>query len=488
MTSVDEPSVWGQAREMNAVEALMWRMEGDPRLRSTITSLELLDTTPDWDRFMAAHDWATRLVPRFRQRVVEPALGMGRPTWVVDPHFDLHYHVRRVRLPEGGDWSATLQLAEQLAMTPFDRARSPWEATLIEGLPDGASAYLLKLHHATTDGLGAVQLLGMLHSTTREPTADKPQPKAPAHEYTTPADLLGRQVSRDAAGAPGLALRNATGAVRALQRPDRALGRAVRFGASLRRVLADPDAEGSPLLRERSLSWRFTTLDVPFAQLRAASKTVGGSLNDAFVAALLGGFRRYHEELGTPIGTMPIAIPISVRKADDAEGGNQFAGARLVAPVGIVDPQERMREIGALVRRARSEPAVAALGLVAPALSRLPPPVISQLAGGLTKANDLQASNVPGIRDNRFIAGARIVRAYGFGPLPGCATMITLVSHGDLCCIGVNVDPAAVTDGPRFERCLHEGFDEVLALAPKPKPKPKPRTPSKPRTKKEPTP
>lgn len=465
----DEASVWGQAREMNAIEALMWRAEGDPRLRSTITSLELLDCTPDWERFLAAHDWATRLVPRFRQRVVEPALGMGTPAWVVDPHFDLHYHVRRVQLPTGGGWSDTLHLAEQLAMTPFDRSRSPWEATLIEGLPDGASAYLLKLHHATTDGLGAVQLLGMLHSTSREPNTTKPQPAAPEHEYTTPAGLLSRQLSREATRVPATVLQGAAGAARALQQPDRALSRAVKFGASLRRVLADPDTDGSPLLRERSLSWRFTTLDVPFGQLRAASKTVDGSLNDAFVASLLGGFRRYHEELGVPIDTMPIAIPISVRKDDDAEGGNQFAGARLVAPVGIVDPQERMRAVGALVRKARSEPAIAALGLVAPVLSRLPSPMISQLAGGLTKANDLQASNVPGIRDDRFVAGARIVRAYGFGPLPGCATMITLVSHGDLCCIGVNVDPAAVTDGPRFERCLHEGFDEVLALAPGPK-------------------
>jgi hypothetical protein len=53
--------------------------------------------------------------------------------------------------------------------------------------------------------------------------------------------------------------------------------------------------------------------------------------------------------------------------------------------------------------------------------------------------------------------------------------MITLVSHGDLCCIGVNVDPAAVTDGPRFERCLHEGFDEVLDLVPLPKKAPAPK-------------
>jgi diacylglycerol O-acyltransferase len=104
------------------------------------------------------------------------------------------------------------------------------------------------------------------------------------------------------------------------------------------------------------------------------------------------------------------------------------------------------------------------LGLLAPALARLPGSLISQLAGGLTKANDLQASNVPGIRDEVFLAGARIERMYGFGPLPGCAAMITLMTHGSTCCVGVNVDPAAVTDPERFGRCLETGFAEVLAL------------------------
>lgn len=460
----DQPGTWGQAREMNALEALMWRAEGDPRLRSTICSLELLDCTPDWDRFVAAVDWATRLVPRFRQRVVEPALGLGNPAWVVDRDFDLHYHVRRVRLAGNGDWWETLRVAEQIAMTPFDRSRSPWEAVLIEGLPAGKAAFLLKLHHATTDGLGAVQLLSMLHSTTREPNLGKPQPLPPEAERTTPTDVLVRQVARDAAGVPG-AIRGALGRLGGLRRPDRAARETARFARSLQRVLADPDAQGSPLLADRSLSWRFATLDVPFAPLRAASKTVGGSVNDAFLAAVLGGYRRYHEAFGQPVDRIPIAIPISVRKADDAEGGNAFAGARFAAPVSIEDPTERMRAIGAMVRKAREEPAIAALGLVAPALSRLPAPLISQIAGNMTKANDLQASNVPGIREDRYVAGARIEKAYPFGPLPGCAAMVTLVSHLDGCCIGINLDPAAITDEELFVRCLREGFDEVLALA-----------------------
>src|SRR5436309_4792059 len=96
----DAPLRWGESREMNAFEALMWRAEADPRLRSTICGLELLDRVPDWRRFEKACEWATRMVPRFRQKVVEPALGFGNPRWVNDPDFDLHYHVRRIRSEE----------------------------------------------------------------------------------------------------------------------------------------------------------------------------------------------------------------------------------------------------------------------------------------------------------------------------------------------------------------------------------------------------
>ena len=40
----DKPLDWGREREMNALEALMWRAEEDPRLRSTICGVEELDT------------------------------------------------------------------------------------------------------------------------------------------------------------------------------------------------------------------------------------------------------------------------------------------------------------------------------------------------------------------------------------------------------------------------------------------------------------
>ncbi len=461
----DKPLQWGSQRDLNALEALMWRAEADPRLRSTIVALELLDCAPDWDRYLAAHDWATRLIPRFRMKVAEPLMGVGRPTWTVDQDFDLSYHVRRVALPVPGTFSDLLAAAQQIAMTPFDRHRSPWESVLVEGLPDGGAAFLLKLHHATTDGIGATQLLGLLHSRTREHNPDKPQPPPPAPDRGSAASALVRQASTDARAIAGAATGLLRGA-RALRRPDRAASHAARYAASLRRVLAEAGGEPSPLLRGRSLSWRFSAIDVAFADLRAAAKAAGGSLNDAFIASLLGGFRRYHEELDCPVPTIPVAMPISVRREGEEEGGNRFVAARFAGPVAIQDPVKRIAAISRIVGEARAEPAIEGMSLATPLLSRLPGALIAQLAGGLTMGNDLQASNVPGLREDVFLAGARIERAYPFAPLPGCAAMIALVSHRDQCCIGVNIDPAAITEPQRFDRCLVQGFSEVLALHP----------------------
>lgn len=457
----DRPLDWGMERSMNALEALMWRAEADPRLRSTVVGVEVLEHAPDWERLHAAHEWATRMVPRLRQRVVEPPLGLGAPTWIVDPDFDLDYHLRRVKLADAS-YTALFELAQTFAMTPFDKARAQWEALVVEGLPDGRAAFVLKLHHALADGKGIVELLAGLHSRRAEHTPNKPQPPVPSGEQPDHARALARQVAADA----NALARAARGGLGRLRRPDKAVRDAAEFTSSLGRVLADPPAAPSPLLAQRSMSWRFVALDCRFADLRGASKAHDCSLNDAFIAALMGAFRIYHERHGQPITAIPMNMPISIRKADDAGGGNKFAAARLAGPVSITDPVERMREVQRQVGAARAEPAMDGLAIVAPALSRLPGPVIARLAGGTTKGVDLQASNVPGLREDVFLAGARIERVYPFAPLPGCAAMIALTSHGDTCCIGANLDAASFTDLDGFAQDLCAGFDEVLALHP----------------------
>jgi diacylglycerol O-acyltransferase / wax synthase len=134
------PLDWGTSDELSALETLMWRADSDRAMRSTMVAVEVLDTAPDWKRLVDAHEWASRMVPRLCDRVAEPFGFVGTPMWVRDPTLDLRYHLRRCRLGGVGGWAELLTTAAQLAMTPFDRTRPLWEATLVEGLPDGKAA------------------------------------------------------------------------------------------------------------------------------------------------------------------------------------------------------------------------------------------------------------------------------------------------------------------------------------------------------------
>ena len=147
----------------------MWRAEADPRTRSTGVLLEILDREPDWDRLVAAHDRVSQQIPRLRERAVEPLLPLFPPAWSPDPHFEVGYHLQRVRLPGPGTMRQLLDLAQGILARPLDKARPPWEAVLIEGLQDGRAGYLLKVHHSLSDGIGLIQLLTLAHSRTPEP-------------------------------------------------------------------------------------------------------------------------------------------------------------------------------------------------------------------------------------------------------------------------------------------------------------------------------
>ncbi|GAA0629806.1 wax ester/triacylglycerol synthase family O-acyltransferase [Sporichthya brevicatena] len=456
---------WGGGSDvMNAFEALMWRVEDASPVRSTCVGIELLDGTPNWNAVVETHHRLTRLIPRLRHRVVSPPMGLAPPRWAEDPNFDLHYHLRRTRLPDDAGWAGLLAAAEKAAMRGFDRARPPWEAVLYEGMPDGKSAYVLKLHHSISDGLGIMKLLTYLNPPAGLETPPGPELTPRPSKVMTPLDALRAHAVEGVLGTPDV-LRKAGGtALRALSNPPESVRASARYTSSLKRVLSPPAAEPSPLLAERSTNWRFAALDVDFAALRAAAKTVGASINDAYLAALLGGYRLYHEAMGVPPQPVPIAIPMSLRPAEAANGGNEIASARLAGPMEIVDPAKRMLEIGDQVRRARAEPAMNNLSVIAPAIARLPAGVIAQIAGGMTRANDLQASNVPGPRVEVHLAGVRVERLYGYAPLPGCPAMITLATHGPVACVGVNYDAASFTDPETFVHSLVGGFDEVLRV------------------------
>jgi diacylglycerol O-acyltransferase len=453
---------------MSDADALMWNVEKDPTLRSTVVTVLTFDRSPDWDTLVERVERGSRLIPRLRQRVVTPLLRLGPPYWSGDPHFDLSYQLRRVRAPEPANFECVLEFARNAAMAGFDRARPLWEYTVVDGLEGGRSAFVIKVHHSMTDGVGGMKLLMMLFDLEREPAAPGPCDEFDELPVFGPLDLVARSRDdrrRQAFGIVRRGLVNALGAARsAVGDPQGAVREAARVARSLASFLAPATTPRSPIMGARSLARRLGTLDVPLDDLKRAAKAVGGSMNDAFVTAVVGGLERYHDRHGFAPDDLRMVMPINVRGEGAALGGNHFTPARFLVPLQIADPAQRMRALGQLSRTVRDEPAVALTDTLAMVLNQLPTPVTTTFFGAMLKGSDFVTSNVPGSPFPLYVAGAELERLYPFGPLSGTAANITLLSHCGTCCIGVNTDAVAVPDTDDFVKSIEGGFGEVLAL------------------------
>ena len=461
----------GLPTALGPLDYLLHRGEAHPRTRSGIMALEILDTTPDWDRFRTRFENASRRVLRLRQKVVVPTLPTAAPRWVVDPDFNLDFHVRRMRVTEPCTLRQVFDLAEVMLQSPLDIARPLWTATLVEGLADGKAATLLHLSHAVTDGVGSVEMFAQIYDLERDPPP-QPTPAQPIPQDLSANDLMREGLNHLPANVVNGVLAALGGAVsmvgRAVLNPASAVTGVLGYASSGARVLQQA-AEPSPLLRRRSLSTRSEALDMKLSDLHRAAKAGGGSINDAYLAALCGALGRYHEALGVPVSTLPMAVPVNMRAEADSAGGNRFTGVNLAAPIGTADPVARIQKIRAQMTQRREERALNVLGSIAPVLSVLPGPLLEAVTDSIV-ASDVQASNVPVFPGDTYLAGAKILRQYGIGPLPGVAMMVVLISRGGYCTITVRYDRAAVRDEALFARCLLEGFDEILALAGEPAP------------------
>lgn len=446
-------------------DAFTFRMERDPLLRSTIVSVVLLDRSPDWDVLVDRIERATLLAPTFRQRLVPAPFGLANPRWEHDPDFDLSWHVRRIGAPAPGDLDAVLELARVAGMTAFDPARPLWEFTLVEGIAGGQAALLMKVHHALTDGIGGIDLATHVVDLQRRPGELGPKPAAPSGNGHHPVEELGDAVGSDLrrvfdltrdgiAKLPGVVVRVVRQPVDTVVDAVTTAWAVARFARPITRTL-------SPVMTGRRLRWQYQVLDVPMADLKRAAAAADGTVNDAFLAAVAGGLRRYHHFHGAHVDELRVTMPISVRTEDDGLGGNRITLVRFAVPVSMRDPKARMAAIDQTVGEARRDPALPFSSAVAAALNLLPPAV----TGGMLKHVDFLASNVPGLTDPVYLGGARIESFYALGPTIGAAANITLMSYCGTAHIGINTDAGAVPDPDRFLTCLREGFEEVVDSA-----------------------
>ena len=455
---------------MSDSDAVLWHIERDPRLRSTIGNVWVMDSMPDMTRLENTLNGAVHKVPRLRQRVIEDPVNLAPPRWVDDPDFDPSYHLRFVACPGAGTVRDVLDYAAPVLMSGFDKDRPLWELHVISGMADGKVATLLKIHHAIADGVGLVNMTGSMVETGPDVERREWPRWEPADALPSVVDLFRDAVVHRAKGAVSIAGRLAGGVARtglnAVRSPSAEAGSFRSTFSSLGRLLEPATVPMSPTLAARSASTHLDVVEVPLASLKAAGKAAGGTINDAFVAAVAGALARYHDEMGDEVPAVRMNMPINVR-TDDTEGhaSNHFVPARFEVPLDVADPVERMRMMHQLVGAARSEPAMAHVDTVNTVFSNLGPTVSVALAGGMMKALDLVTSNVPGPPFTVYASGAKVEAMFPFGPLGGAAVNFTMFSYDGTCYVGVNSDTAAVTDPNLLVEYLDKSFAEVCAVA-----------------------
>lgn len=457
---------------MGDSDALMWRIERDPLLRSTILSIWLLDRPPDPHRLRATVERAAAVVPRLRQRICEDSLGVSPPRWEDDAHFEIDYHVRFSRVPGAGTLRHLLDMAAPVVMQAFDKDRPLWELHCVEGLERGRAAVLMKVHHAVSDGVGLVRMTEGLVERSRDAGPGIAEPAAPARaEAQEQGELyhLAEAVLHRATTAFGRGRRAATAVGKGITsfagHPLSTAGEVVETVESVLRLLRPVSEPLSPIWRRRSLALHLDVLELPLDDLLDVAHANACTLNDVFVAGVAGALSRHHVEAERPVKALRMSMPINLRHGEKGRhAGNQFVPARFAVPTNIDDPRKRMRAIHELVLRQRDEPSLAWMDEISAAINAFGEAAATQLTGSMMKALDFVTSNVPGPPFPVYLSGARIERMFPFGPPAGAAVNITLFSYDGIAHVGVNADRAAIGDCERLRYHLEQGFAEVLSV------------------------
>lgn len=407
-----------------------------------------------------------RLLP-LRQRLITVPAGLDRPYWVeVVP--ELAEHLDHVEL-SGREADEFEAFCARVAEEHLDRTRPLWHLWVVSGLPDGAQALVVKLHHSVSDGVGSLAIVAELLDLEPAPAAPAPGPGSVAEPTPGPLWLLGR--------AAGNLVRWPLDAAKAI----------IEAGGSVARlasVLHQPgDERAAPLATPRlassgaiSAARTAAVRDLPMDRVRAVGRAADVRVNDVVLATLAGAVRSWllaHDDL--PDQPLVAAVPVSTRSPEDlGRAGNHVSACFVHLATQVEDPLERLRATAAsAVQGKEAHAAVGSEALAHLTSLALPITVVTSLRlySGLglpslhPPAVNLVVSNVPGPNVPLYFAGRRADRLYALGPIfDGAPLNVTAVSFDGTLGIGLIACPDRLPDLAVLAGALEVAFEE-LAVA-----------------------
>ena len=455
---------------MSPLDSAFLRMETS-NTSLHIASLAIFEgPAPTYDELFEI--FARKLVdlPRYRQRVREVPLWLGRPVWVEDPNLNLHYHLRHTVLPRPGGDDELRTLMGRLMSTQLDRSRPLWEEWLVEGLSGGRWALVGKVHHCMVDGVAGTDILSKILDTEREPQHEPcfGQPIPDVSSEPGKARLLASALT----SLPHRPVNGVRAAVDAVARPQRTWDNAqlLAHGALTWTRLAKPAESSSltgPLARARSWDFTRTTFD----DIKAVRAAYGGSFNDVVVSAIARGFRDLLIERGERPGAHAVRtlIPVSVRGGSEGLA-NEVSAMIADLPVDAADPVARYQAVREQMARLKESGEVE-LGEVLAGVGGWTSPLL--LSIGMKSVFRLPhrhlvtvATNVPGPRRPLFAAGRRLLELYPFVPIADRIRIgVAMTSYDRVLTFGITADAASTPDLPVLTEGISEGMRELVEAA-----------------------
>jgi WS/DGAT/MGAT family acyltransferase len=387
-------------------------------------------------------------------------LGLGRPVWVDDPHFNIAYHLRHTALPSPGGDAELRALTSRVMSQQLDRTKPLWEMWMVEGLEDGRWALLNKVHHCMVDGVSATDLLSVMLDP--EPV----EPSAPRGGWTAspePSDVEVIVHSLTGALRPAEVI---AGAVEPVSQVGEALGALVAGARSLKPARSSLTGPVGP---HRRWSWA----DADLGEVKAIRKNLGGTVNDVVLAAIAGGFRELLVARGESVEgrTVRTMVPVSVRTTDQRGTLNNRVSAVFAdLPVGISDPAERVAAVTTQMSGIKSSKQAVA-GEVLTSMSGFAPSMLLALgmravASSPRAVFETATTNVPGPQHPLYAAGRRMVASYPYVPIAaGLRIVVAIFSYDGKLTFGVTGDYDAVPDLELLSDGIESSLAELLAAA-----------------------
>jgi diacylglycerol O-acyltransferase / wax synthase len=337
------------AERMSRVDHAWLRMDNDVNLMM-IVGVWLLQPALRHEALCRRVEERLLQYPRFRQKVVEDALGA---CWVDDEDFDIRRHVRRETLPRRRGFSerAALQArCGELATTPLDPAHPLWQFHLIEHY-EGGSAVLVRIHHCIGDG---ISLTSVVMSITDGGELPQRHDGAHAHDEGLAAALI-RPLTQLAVKAIDLSGEGVSLSMDLAAHPQAGTREMLRLGqrvATDLAALALMENDSPTRLKGRPVGRKVVAWGepLPLDTVKSVGKALQASVNDVLLACVAGAIGDYlREQRDDPAGKhIRAMVPVNLRPLDEAyKLGNRFGLAPLVLPVGIDNPVERVYAVRA---------------------------------------------------------------------------------------------------------------------------------------------